>query len=254
MDGDGIQLIFMLIIAAGFGGYSILEWYRRKENQELKSVEFRIIAAEHNLEYQEDGSTYLSRLSHRDLLPGRSVKIKNVVSKQHGSKITRIFDASHVVGSGKSSKTEYLIGIAIEFEDVLLPRFDLDQAEFLDAFHFFDNMSKVKNDALPNWLKHKYSLYYKRQSLPYEVINLFRGKEELKAFIGQSDFHLLAGGSKTLVYYLKGETQSTLGFYKEMESRALRLARIFDYGSISTKNDGAVDNIKILKELNNPYQ
>lgn len=259
MDGDGIQFIVWLVFILCMVGYSVLSWYRRKENQELKMIELQIIAAENNLEYTEDGSSYLSRLRHRDLLPGTGVKIQNIVTRDHDGFVTHVFDASHVVGSGKSSRTEYLIGIAVEFDDWWCPRFDLDSKKFLDGVNFLDNMAKVKNEALPEWLRFNYSLFYKRQSMPYEVINLFQGKKELKRFLEISDFHLLAGGSKTVVYYRKGELESTEDFYTRMDGIGITLANTFDPHRGQAKRntvlppsqaEDVLDEIKLLKRKN----
>ena len=226
----------------------VLSWYQLKEKQDLEAIEFKILAAENNLEYQEDGKDYLSRLSCLDLLPGKPVQITNVVSRQHGAFRTRIFKASHVIGSSKLRRIEYLVGVAVEFENIVLPRFELEGTDSLGRYTAFDRMAKVKYDLLPDWLKDNCSLIYDRNSLSTDVIDLFQDKEELLPFLDRSHFHLLVGNNKTIVYYCKGEIGLTLDFYYPMEDIGLTIARLFDPSLNSSPKDAIPEEIKQLKE------
>ena len=244
-----IEPFFPLLVFVIIGVFAILGWYRRKELQELKAIELQLIAAENNYEYQENGSSYLSRLNQRDLLPGSRCTFKNLLSHQYDGHIIRLFDASYVVSQGKSSKTIYLIGLAIEFEDVLLPRFDLKSAKLLDGLKIFSNKKKIKNERLPKWLQDDFSLFQRRQALPQEVTGFLQGKSALRNHISYSDFALLAGSSKTLVCYYLGSMDSSEQFVQQMMGKRIQIARIIDQEVLGPPDDGLAAEIKLLKQV-----
>lgn len=225
-----------------------MKWYKNKEEQDLKAVEFQIIAAEDKLEFIEDGEAYYKRLKRHDLLPGTEVTFKNIMRKTHDTFVTHIFDATHVTHDTDSATTHYLIGIVVEFDAFSLPRFELTKSEFFDGFFFFDAMKKVNNKLLPDWLKNRYSLFHYRKSSPDEVVQLFQDKVQLEKVLSRRYFHLLAANRKMLVIYLKGENRSNRNFYKNMERVGISLAHLFNPNDSKTKSDSMSDEIQLLKD------
>ncbi len=242
-------LIIGTAIIAVIGFFAILSWYRRKELQALKAIELKLIADENNYEYQENGDSLAARFSQRDLLPNPFATFKNSLSRQFEGHTISLFEASHGVKLGKASSTVNLIGLAIDFGDVRLPRFDLQPAKRLHNLKMLSNMKKIENKRLPKWLKDDFSLFHRRQALPREATIFLRGKDGLKNHISSSDFSLLAGSSKTLVCYYLGSMDSSEQFVQQMMGKGMQIARIIDQEVLGPPDDGLAAEIKLLKKV-----
>ena len=239
---DPLVLIIVIVVISIV---MALSWYYHKEQKELKDVEFKIIAAENNLLYSADGDRFGAHLKRARLLSGDLMpKMNTMLTQHHDGFKTHIFNASHVRGMGKSKERVELIGLAVEFETVTLPRFALKRRTMVDGISFHDNMVQVGNKQQPKWLERKYRLFFQRRGDREEVLQLMSGKQALRNHIAQPSFRLLTGAGQTLVYYVAGELQPNINFYCPLEDKALRLARIFARPVV----DNQTDEIKVLKE------
>ncbi len=247
MESQFLALIFIVTVIALFIFFLALDWYRRKEVQDLKTLEHEVVAAENDLDFREDGKFFLIRLRQRGLLPSVETKIKNVITRKHVGFYTRVFDASDLISAAGSGVRVNLIGIAVEFENAALPRFEIKPRALSDKVRIFEDKVKVKNKLLPAYLKNDFSVFHARGSSPQKVVTLLEGRTDINKFIVRKGFHRLAGSKRTLVYYRVGELKPTVEQYQQMEAYAIRLANIFNQSEILTQKDSASEEIKLLK-------
>ena len=224
---------------------AILTWFRGKEIQQLKAVEFKIIAAENDLQYMEDGILLLRVLQKRDLIPWTSAILQNALSKEYGNWRTYFFDLSFTTSSATNSAREcHLVGICVEFSDLKFPSFEIEPFERFDSLTLLSNRSKVDYDYLADWYQPRYSVFQDKNISPHPVANLLRGKDELRYLIQSQSFHSFVVRNKTMILFFDGNTQSTLDYYRQLEAKALKIVDLFGFENLNLSED---NEIKLLK-------
>ena len=227
---DLLNFLGFIFIVLGVAIYSILNWYRNKELQALKTIDLQIMAAENDLHFEEDGKEYLEKLAQFELQPGSSSKIKNIVKSYKGPATIRVFEATQVVGSGKSTKTIDLVGLTIESHKLRLPWFMLKTKMAFDGFTLFSDISKLETDSLPILLQRNCSLFHSKWDEPNVVENLFAANSELSELLDVSGFYMFAGSKDRLVFYQAGSLKSDLSHFRYMELKGFRLFDLFCVG------------------------
>lgn len=232
------ESILIIIVCVFCGCIALLSWYRNKETQDLSEIELKIFAAEHDIKFREDGRFYSAELKHFELFPhiGADYEIENVMTCLHEDFHTYVFDVTttgantlsgllSMLGMG-NSKDIHLIGIAIEFENIVIPRFEINVAED-DVFTCFEDKIKIKNKLLPDYLKNDFAVFQLPESSAQEIVDLLVKRIDIHKFLLRSGFNLLAGSNNILVYYQSSTTRLTVPLYNEIEEQAIRLGEIF---------------------------
>ena len=242
MNEVSVMFFIWAIIIVGVTVYTILHWYRKKELQELKAVELKILAAEHDLHYTENGAAYLSKLDQIDLQPGSRSKFQNILRSCYGPATIRVFDASHIDSSGNSNKTINLIGVTVESNQLQLPYFLLSRKLALDSFTLFRRVSRIEPIYVPKLIRRNYSLFYRKTEGSHGVENLFSNKDQLHQLLSLLSFHKLAGSKNLLVFYQEGELRSDIAHFRHLEQKGRQLFDMFRIDSTMP------DEITILKQ------
>ncbi|MFK7803832.1 MAG: hypothetical protein AB8G95_19520 [Anaerolineae bacterium] len=238
---DNPETFIYLILFLGFCIYSTLKWYRNKEIQDLKAVDLKILAAENDLHFSEREANYRNKLERFDLQPGSYFKMKNILKSYDEEAAIRVFDASHIVGSGKSSRRIELVGISVESSKLRLPYFMLKSKVAFDGFKLFTGLNKVEAYSLPKSLQDKYSLLYSKNEDLIRVQNLFAELNQLSELLDVSGFHLFAGSKDKLVFYQNGVIRADLSHFKHLEQKGHQLFDMFRIDSDFMKK---IDKLK----------
>lgn len=247
MDDVAIFL-FHAVLVIFFGSRGILKWYRQREAQEMKALDFKVIAAENEtITYHEKGNSLLKHLERLKLTPEPSTKIKNVLLSTYGSQKISIFESTYICDSGKSSETVDLLGILIEFESIWFPRFVLKPKKSPDWYDNHSGLKRVYAQMMPAWLRPDFSLFYITQRNPEETATLFIGKERLNSYLKSSEFHKLCGCHNYLVFYKKGTLESSIKGYHYVEYKAHQLVHVFTQPHEIIDDSDVSQAIKFLK-------
>lgn len=229
MDSVNGELVFLIVLLVGIGIYRTLDWYRSKEQQDLKAIALKILAAEKNLTYIEDGSAYLRLLRQNNLTfrPGARPYLKNILKSRYGPATIRVFDASHVISSGKYGKRVNVTGISVESDQLQLPYFELVDRPLFYAVGFFSPIGKVSVSKLPEAMRGGYSLYYDKSEGPTKVEQLFADIKGVYA-ISHSLFRFrLVGYGNRIILYQDGELETHYAAFCHMEKMGRNMFNMF---------------------------
>lgn len=240
------MFIFFIAIVIVSCIFSLLGWYRRKELQELASVDFQLFSAENNLEYVDNGQELISELDRINLLPGAPTSIKNILISEYKQQTLRIFNSESTVGSGQSKKLLPIVGVVINLKDNQLPRFTLKKKKRMDQFDHFGGAKKVDPELLPKWISVWYSLFHSARQDPNVAVALLSSKEQLRGELSDDNLHMLCGSGDCLIYYKVGSFEPSLASYRPFEQLGQLLADSFDSRAVADSQ--LPDDIQQIKQ------
>lgn len=242
-------LFLLAILAALF--LSGMSWYRRKELNELREVEFKIIAQENNRNYSKQSTNLARYLQTLELFPGRKGRVFNLFDKQYSNFTSYIFDSVYVKGSGKSKKTMMSVGVAVDLNHIDIPRFSIRPTKPFDSFTFLRSMKKVKKDFLPTWLTQQYSVFRHRSISDASIQSIIDNNDDLHQLFVGLNIHLLAGREQTVVFYQRGTLPVSSPYFQGLEEKVRVLALAFDEHAIEPNDipdTNINDEIMMLKQ------
>ena len=229
----------------------ILGWYRQKEAQDLKSIDLQILSHQNNFSYAENDSALQNSLNYLGLFPGESGKTFNVITKRHEAFDSYIFDASYMIGPGKSKRKVRAIGIAVKFYRAAMPKYEIQKKQRFDSFSRFDKMKKANDKYFPDWMIDRFSVFGHKMDKDKTAQEILSNIDKLYPLITAVDFQLLAGHEQFVVFFQPGELPTDLTGLQQLEEKALVLAQAFSHESSAPKNkvDTEIsDEIKMLKQ------
>lgn len=246
ISDSAYNLIINVLSVVGCLFIAFLGWYRSKELQELKEIEYKIIASELNRTYLKKPEALGRRLKTLNLLPGRRAQIFNLFKKQHIRFKTYIFDSVFVVSRDESKKKVYAFGVAVDLNDIDIPKFRIQLTRPFDSFTLRSNMKKVNEDLLPNWLTQRYSVFRHRSISDASIQSIIGNNDNLYKLFASANVYMLAGNEQTVAFFQRGKLPASLPGFIQIEDRVHTLVQAFDETYIPDPDVN--EEIKVLKQ------
>lgn len=181
--------------------YEILKWFSKwlqaKETDQLKVFDYKIAAAENEMDYGEAAFS--------DIFPFDYIALELRKSREHRHCFNYSTDRAHIKifdESYSNSGSQYL-GIWVEFKEKAFPRFGLQRSYPSQNFHPHMYMGDVRLAPTVDWLSGNYKVIkpYKERSRP--INNRLAQSEDILTLIERNDFLILTVRGRHLCLYFE---------------------------------------------------
>ena len=214
----GLFLVYVSIDMA-------LDWYKQKENLAFKDISNKVIAAEDAYVYAKDATSYWQCLNDLGLLPKTANQVENVMLFENYNYFGRIFEAKTQIKIDDSYRTLNMVGISVEYKNILVPHIEIKPLAFLVDFPTKLNLRRAKK--LDAFIDKNFALFHGVKTEVGSELNSFLGKEGIGQFIWKNGFCMAACNESTLILYRKGEIQALKNEYDQLRGEIDYLANIF---------------------------
>ena len=237
----GLLIPFAIIVAIVLMG--VVDWYRKKELRDMRTLDLRILAMDMGGEFIEDDKSVHSILDKNSVAYVSNGNIRNVIQKQGLGYHAAVFDYSYLTG-GKNKKTVNLTGIALRFDQGGLPQFKIAKKVFLDWLTL-SGYPRVRSSDIPNWLKNRISIFAPAK-LQDHVCNLVSDNSKIQDIVTDSNFRGLFCNDSRVVLYFYDQYEATEHGYIQTERFVDELVSIF--GENAPDAADWHSDIKLLKQ------
>ena len=229
---------FAVILGAVIIG--ILDWYRKKELQDLRTMDLRILALDEGWEFIEEDKAIHSILANSKVAYVSNGMIRNVIQKQDLGYRAAVFDY-YFVTEGKNKRTIILTGVALRFNLGGLHNLKITQKTFWDRFSD-SGYPRIQPSKLPNRLKNVISVF-----APVEfhsrVSDWLNDNSKVQDIVANQKFRGLFCNDTRAVLYLHGRYDATEQGYAEIMRSLDELLSAFGINAAEWHA-----NIKLLKQ------
>ena len=137
----------------------------------------------------------------------------------------RIFEAKTQIKIDDSYRTLNMVGISVEYKNILVPHIEIKPLAFLVDFPTKLNLRRAKK--LDAFIDKNFALFHGVKTEVGSELNSFLGKEGIGQFIWKNGFCMAACNESTLILYRKGEIQALKNEYDQLRGEIDYLANIF---------------------------
>ncbi|MFT7586102.1 MAG: hypothetical protein ACI9EW_002533 [Cellvibrionaceae bacterium] len=233
----------LMLIFVGLGLFVlfsfVLEWYRKKELQERRTLDLRILALENDAQFYERDQTFDAKLSRYNLAYKMGGIARNIRSKRFFGFTVYFFDFSYV-GNGRSRSLEYVNGILIELDSYDFPRFHIAHKTIFSWLNL-TGYAQVPKRFEPEWMPRTAFVFADR--IDHDtVFNLLKERKELGMVIKSQDFEKVLFRAEYVAVYYRGLPPADLRHYQSQMIWAVKIARIFGISITELAGDGEATN------------
>lgn len=196
-------------------------WLKSKEMAELKVFDYKIAAAENNLNYKENPDGQLQKFRYINLIPKKKRRNNHAIYGSLEMADIHIFDETY------PNELSQFTGIWIEFRQLELPNFDILDGGISDNLYPFDSMAKVDLNASLEGVDDRFKLLKLATQPTSEIENLLRHNDRLVSLLNLPDFYLLTIRKQHLCFYTKSRMLASAEHVSHLKNRAIELVNVF---------------------------
>ena len=208
-------------------------WIHSKESKVLEIFDFKIAAAENEIEYEKASFRQIFPFDHVVLEPGKVRKHEHCFHYSTDHAHIKIFDEFY-------SKTgpEYT-GIRVELKEFKLPDLDIARSDAPLKIYPHSYMSEMDLAPSADWLSGAFKVLtpYKEPTEP--IIDLLARSYNLQALLERSQFFLLTIREEHLCLYYKMSIQADSLQIHQLKEDANLLVTIF-----TSSTDDQIEQLK----------
>ncbi|MEM9774408.1 MAG: hypothetical protein AAF902_07500 [Chloroflexota bacterium] len=219
--------ILLALLACMIMYGKLYDWSRVFETDKNRSGNLKALALENGMVYFEDDDFFRkSLIRNRAAYRKRDAKVKNLLTRQHPTGRSVIFDYAYYTEKKKRLAFE-MTGVHIEFQSAHFPEIKILQTPHVGWLRISEtkNLAEISHDQLPYWLPNSVTVRTHLGEV-HTAVKLIEENKMLQKIINQPDFESAFFHDNTVTCYYKTKYAADVFDYARMMQHINNLLRL----------------------------
>ena len=228
---EPISLVALIGGGILIAAYSGLNWYRVKENRDVKKIDLKVFAAEHSLNFdQGDEKVVKQTMKAHQIRPEGPFQIFNVFQTDLDNATAYIFDYTYPQNRAIATHAPVYTPVRrhvvlVDLAKQKFPRFKITHLVKPSELFRAGDMPIVNKKGLPYWLQENLTVYAPTNKKK-DVLSFLEGKENLEPLLTDHKLEEIFFSSHYVGIFLTGSLRPKLDYFNVLENYADLLVKV----------------------------